>query len=204
MRGSERAFIATGLCSDPGDVVWPFSTQSHLLLLQHTCFRGSFGDAIRDVSGFNKWEVPPCHPREGESCVAPGGMTDAVAYQGCEWQLASLCPTFTEGSPNRAAIQDSLPNSSDSGHTKEVPWGGSQVPKEGRFIFKPLCCLHLQTDGPPLSQIEAVESHLLLTFFTHLISWIRAALEHPLKCSQTQWQSFGLVLPLERRILNRV
>lgn len=66
--------------------------------------------------------------------------------------------------------QDSLPNSSDSRYTKEVPWGGSQVPQEGRFIFKPLCCLHLQTDGPPLSQIEAVESQLLLSFFTHLIT----------------------------------
>lgn len=66
------------------------SNWSLLLLLQHTRFRGCLGNAIRDVSGFNKWEFPPRHPSEGGSSVEPGRMTDAVAYQGQEWQLAPL------------------------------------------------------------------------------------------------------------------
>lgn len=64
---------------------------------------------------------PPQRLATGESRAEPGRMTDAVAYQGHEWQLAPLCPTCKEGSPNVAAGQASLSNSSDSKHTKEVP-----------------------------------------------------------------------------------
>lgn len=124
-KGSERASIPMGLFSDVGDLMWSpdcllwqFSNQSFLPLIQHTCLRVRLGNAIRDVSGFNKWEVLPRHPSDGESSVEPGRMTDAGAYQGHEWQLAPLCPTFRRGSPNTTAVQDSLP---DSSHTREVP-----------------------------------------------------------------------------------
>lgn len=65
----------------------------------------------------------PATPATGdwESSAEAGRMTDTVAYQGHEWQLAPLCPTCKEGSPNIAAVPDSLSNSSDSKHTKEGP-----------------------------------------------------------------------------------
>lgn len=66
------------------------SNWSLLSFLQHTRFRGCLGNAIRDVSGCNKWEFPPRRPSEGGSSVEPGRMTDAVAHQGQEWQLAPL------------------------------------------------------------------------------------------------------------------
>lgn len=106
----------------PRAIAWLSSvTVSQPNPLQHTCCRGCLGNAIGICQASTNEKFLPAAPATGESSAEPGSMTDAVAYQGHKWQLAPLCPTFEEGSPNTAAVQDSLSNSSDSKHTKEVP-----------------------------------------------------------------------------------
>lgn len=123
------------------------SNWSLLLLLQHTRFRGCLGNAIRDVSGFNKWEFPPRHPSEGGSSVEPGRMTDAVAYQGQEWQLAPL-----------SHIQRRIPQHCNTPgfspkflrfHThkgSECHSAGAILPGKADY-FKPLCCFYYRKMG---------------------------------------------------------
>lgn len=59
-------------------------------------------------------------PQRRESSVERGRMTDAVAYQGREWQLAPLQPAFKEGSPAllQARVLTHIPHIPN---TEEVP-----------------------------------------------------------------------------------
>lgn len=137
LRGSERASILMGLCSDPGDVVWPFSTWSCLLLLQHACFRGSFGDAIRDVSGFSKWEVPPCHPRAGESGEEPGRwrMRWLIKVVSGSWPH---CVPHSQRDPltgQQPRILSQIPQIPDT--QRRCPGAGARSPRKAGLFLSP-------------------------------------------------------------------
>lgn len=116
------------------------SNWSLLLLSQHPRFRGSSGNALRDVSGFNKWEFPPCHPSYGGSSVEPGRMTDAVAYQGQEWQLAPLSH-IQRRIPQHCTAPGFSPKFLSFTHTKRCPCAGAIILGKADY-FKRLCRFH--------------------------------------------------------------
>lgn len=113
---------------------------SLLLLLQHPRCRGCSGNAIRDVSGLNKWEFPPRHPSYSRSSVEPGRMTDAVAYQGQEWQLAPLSH-IQRRIPQHCNTLGFSPKFLSCTHTKGVPCAEAIVLGRADY-FKPSWCFH--------------------------------------------------------------
>lgn len=156
------------------------------------------------MSGFNKWEFPPHHPSNSESDVEPGRMTDAVAYQGHEWQLAHCVPIQRRIPQlcNRLGFSPKFLRFQTHKGGALVLW---RLSWEGRWFLS--SCVAFATHTGllyPKSRLFNNICFLSLTFFTHLTSWIKTAVEHHLKCSKTKWESFGPVVPLERYILNRV
>lgn len=145
---------------------------------------------------------PPQQQRE--RCRA--WQNDGCSGLSRSWVAAGpLCPNSKKDSPTlqQARILSQIPQIPDT--QRRCP-SAMAIVLGRQMFFELLCCFRYTHMGLlyPKSRLFNNICFLSLTFFTHLTSWIKTAVEHHLKCSKTKWESFGPVVPLERYILNRV
>lgn len=149
-----------------------------LLLVQSTCFRGCLGNAIRNVSGFNKWEVPPRHPSDWRLARA----VQRLAEWRIQWLIKVMSGSWPHCVPHAKkdplTLQQSrilsqipqIPNTQRRG-----PSAGPTIPREGRLFLS--SSVALTTDRQmgllyPKCRLFNNICFLSFTFFTHLILWI--------------------------------